>query len=165
MTTESSLFVAPGSGARLGPGITWKVSGVATHGSVSLFEGTLPPGVVVPPHLHEREDECTHVLEGELVFRVGEREFAASAGAHVVKPRGVHHAFWNVGSSPARVLEIIAPATLDGYFCELTGLQACVDMDDLERRAATDALQARYGIRTDWSAARELFERVRLGPS
>jgi uncharacterized cupin superfamily protein len=160
MNAEAPLFIAPDSGPRLGPGIIWKIAAAATHGSLSLFEGILPPGVMVPPHLHEREDEATCVLEGELSFRVGDQEFAAAAGAYVVKPRGVPHAFWNVGSRPARVLEIIAPGTLDSYFREFAELQARADLGEVERRERTDALQARHGIRTDWSAAAALFERI-----
>jgi quercetin dioxygenase-like cupin family protein len=160
MNTDESFFTAPDSGQRVGPGITWKVASRDLHGSVSMFEGVLPPGITVPPHVHSNEDECTRVLDGELVFRVGDREMTATAGAYVVKPRGVPHAFWNPTSRPARVLEIVAPGTLDVYFRDFAALSGRVDLTETDRASAMDALQARFGIRTDWDAARALFERL-----
>ncbi len=50
---------------------------------------------------------------------IGERVIQAQPGTLIAKPRGVMHTFWNAGSQPARVLEIIAPAGFEQYFVEL----------------------------------------------
>ena len=36
-----------------------------------IEEWMLPPGEMIPPHTHDREDECSYVLEGELRCYVG----------------------------------------------------------------------------------------------
>jgi len=43
--------------------------------------------------------------------QIGDEVIEAGPGDLVLKPRGVRHAFWNPGDEPARVLEIISPAT------------------------------------------------------
>jgi hypothetical protein len=72
--------------------------------------------------MHHREDEVTCVLEGELMIQVGERVVSATPGCTVFKPRGVLHAFWNAGSTPARFLEFISPAGFEEYFTGLADL-------------------------------------------
>jgi mannose-6-phosphate isomerase-like protein (cupin superfamily) len=65
----------------------------------------------VPLHRHRIEDEAWYVLEGELRFQYGTREFDAGAGSGVLLPRGTPHTFWNPGPNPARYLLIIGPKT------------------------------------------------------
>jgi uncharacterized cupin superfamily protein len=50
-----------------------------------------------PLHRHSREDEISHVLEGELTVQQDDRRDTAGVGGTIVKPRGVFHAFWNAG--------------------------------------------------------------------
>jgi mannose-6-phosphate isomerase-like protein (cupin superfamily) len=73
------------------------------------------------------------VIEGEIGVRTGREEFRAGAGSHVLKPRGVHHAFWNPGPEPARILEIISPAGFERYFEELAGVLSAGGPPDLGR--------------------------------
>jgi quercetin dioxygenase-like cupin family protein len=54
------------------------------------------------------------VLEGEIGVQIGEEVRVACPGDLVFKPRGVPHAFWNAGDTPARALEIISPAGSSG---------------------------------------------------
>ena len=35
---------------------------------------------VITPHVHEREDEFSYVLEGEIGARIGDQELTAGAG-------------------------------------------------------------------------------------
>jgi mannose-6-phosphate isomerase-like protein (cupin superfamily) len=106
-----------------GHGIAYKVIGEETGGAFALLECTLEPRRLgAPPHMHHREDEVTCVLEGELMIQVGERVVSATPGCTVFKPRGVFHAFWNAGSTPARFLEFISPAGFEEYFAGLTDL-------------------------------------------
>ncbi|MBI3971539.1 MAG: cupin domain-containing protein [Chloroflexi bacterium] len=100
-------------------------TGLETGGAYTLIEYTAGQGVQgPPPHIHAAQDELTFVLEGELEVRVGERAITASAGSHVVKPRGVPHSFSNPGSAPARFLEITSPAGIERYFEEVAALLA-----------------------------------------
>src|SRR5215217_7456956 len=97
----------------------YKVASADSGGALSALEVTIPPGVLVKPHNHSREDEFTVVLAGTVGARVGDRVVEAGAGASMVKPRGIPHAMWNAGADPARVLEVVAPGGLEDYFEEL----------------------------------------------
>lgn len=93
------------------------VEEAATGGRFSLIEHRLAPyALAAPLHLHNREDEYSFVLEGAVGAHLGGSELVAHAGDLVAKPRGQWHTFWNAGSSPARVLEIISPAGLERLF-------------------------------------------------
>jgi hypothetical protein len=66
---------------------------------------------------------------------------------YLVKPRGTPHAMWNAGSTPAKVVELLAPGGLEEYFVELAPV--------LTRRdppAVYYGLAERYGItiKDDW---------------
>ena len=49
-------------------------------------------------------DEGFYVLEGIFGFQVGDRAVEAAAGAFVFAPKGIEHAYWNKGPSPAKRL-------------------------------------------------------------
>jgi quercetin dioxygenase-like cupin family protein len=122
VTTQGNgrtVLVGPGEGARLPVlDIVHKVTAEDSGGSLTVEEWGLPPGVMIPPHTHAREDEVDFVLEGELTCYVGGEVVVAPVGSYVLKPRGVPHAFYNAGSETARVLGIVAPGGLEGYFDE-----------------------------------------------
>lgn len=144
--------VHPGEGpaAALGGfGVTWKLWGDQTNGSVSVVEHTFAAGVLVPPHIHTREDEYSIVTEGEVGFRSGDREVVLAAGGYITKPRGEVHAMWNAGQVPARMIEIISPSGFEHYFREMTDLVLAGPIEP--GRAA--AVAARYGLgfeQPDW---------------
>jgi len=72
-------------------------------------------------HTHEREDEYSYVLSGQLTAQLGDDVIEAGRGELVVKPRGIPHAFWNAGAEPLRFLELISPGGFEEYFFELAG--------------------------------------------
>ena len=125
MTTEDgSLFVGPDDGKVLvnpiGGRMVIKASDQATGGSYSLHENILPAGSPGPrPHIHHHHEESFYVLEGELTIRVGARTITAPPGSLVIVPRGVVHQPSNLGTQPTRVLLIISPAGMDGFFAEV----------------------------------------------
>jgi quercetin dioxygenase-like cupin family protein len=98
---------------------SYKVVSTDTGGSLAVLEVTIPPGTLVKPHNHSREDEFSLVLSGMVGLRVGDQVMEAGAGAYLVKPRGTPHAMWNTADVPAKVAEILCPAGLEGYFEEL----------------------------------------------
>ena len=114
---EGKTFIGPDEGAYLPVlDITHKVTARASGGSLTIEEWGLPPGMMIPPHTHDREDECDFVLEGELKCDVGGEVVLAPAGSYVLKPRDVAHAFYNAGPETVRVLGIVTPGGLEGYF-------------------------------------------------
>jgi quercetin dioxygenase-like cupin family protein len=114
--------VPAGSGlAYWGPGerMTFLATGEQTGGAFFLAEVEVAPGGGTPPHIHRREDEAFHMLEGSLTIQVGGNTITASAGDFAFLPRGVAHSFKNTGDGSARALVLTTPAGLEGFFAEV----------------------------------------------
>jgi len=119
---DRAKHVALGEGRALwvaGDLVTLKVLGEDTDGAFALGEVVSLPGGGPPPHVHHREDEIVCVLEGEYEFLLGERTIRVGAGSVVYGPRNIPHAFKNVGSTPARMLAIAAPAGIEEFLEEV----------------------------------------------
>ena len=121
MTSE--IILSPGDGKKipyLGGEITLKVSGKDSGGLLSVDEFTvLGGGGGPPPHVHYAHDETLFVLEGELCFRIGERDIVAPAGAFAYVPRGVAHTFSNAGETPAKLLGVFTPGGYERCYEEI----------------------------------------------
>ena len=100
-----------------------------------MLEHTLDAGyIAMPIHRHVRETKTLYVLAGTLSVRVGADTFQAGAGAAVVVPAGVWHAFWNArpeapaerdGFAPgetARFLSIVAPGGVERYYEQVAAI-------------------------------------------
>jgi mannose-6-phosphate isomerase-like protein (cupin superfamily) len=119
---QRALHIAEGEGKRLWVAdqlMTFKVSSEDTGGMYAFTDSVVPPQGEAPLHVHHREDEAFWVLEGELEILVGEDTFRASAGSFVHLPKGVRHAYKNVGTGPARFLTLRVPAGLEKFFEEV----------------------------------------------
>jgi len=102
-----------------GEAITVKIGGEQTDGRYAVIEEVSPVGGGPPLHVHRDEDELVYVLRGELEFQLGEQRFRAKAGSTAFLPRDLPHTFRNVGTSPSKVLMVIIPARLVGFFDEV----------------------------------------------
>lgn len=107
-----------------GIGVQFKVDGADTGGLVSIVEHPFAVGAVVPPHVHNLEDEISYVIEGAIGYRSEDDEVVLEAGGYIVKPRGQVHAMWNAGTRPARMIEVITTAGFENFFRELSALTA-----------------------------------------
>jgi quercetin dioxygenase-like cupin family protein len=104
-------------------GITVKTDGASTSGAYSMFEYAVPPGVDgPPPHVHTREDESFVCIAGRLRVLLGEKTFVLSHGDYLLLPRDVRHAFANPFDEEARVISVVSPSGLEGYYKELASL-------------------------------------------
>jgi quercetin dioxygenase-like cupin family protein len=157
-TTTGRVVLGPdeGESAQIGPmGVRFMI-GDQAEGGFSLVEHPIAPrGLAAPMHVHQHEDEYSYVLEGEVGVQVGDEVVVGKPGDLVFKPRGIWHAFWNAGDSPARVLEIISPAGFERFFAEVEPLFAVQGPPDF---AAIAELQARYGLTMDFESAPRLIE-------
>jgi mannose-6-phosphate isomerase-like protein (cupin superfamily) len=130
--------------------MTYKVTAEQTGGAYSLFEGLVPAHDGTPPHIHHREDECFYVLEGEFEFLKGDDTVTVGAGSLIYVPKGVLHAFRNVGEGPGRLLNSQTPGGLHERFFEEISEEATdkstppapQEPPDFERVAA---IAAKYG--------------------
>ena len=80
---------------------------------LSVLESRAPKGDSPPLHIHD-EDEIWHLLEGEMLFRVGERDERLAAGRTLLGPRGVPHTY-RVLSPEARWLVITARGNFEKF--------------------------------------------------
>ena len=80
-----------------------------------MVEGTMPPGGDGGLHIHLREDESMHLLEGQLEVTIGEKVFDLKPGESYFAPRGIPQRLRNPGSVPARSLTIMSPSTFDKF--------------------------------------------------
>jgi quercetin dioxygenase-like cupin family protein len=94
------------------------VSSDETDGALALLEETVPAGWEPPLHIHHFADEVLYVLEGSYLFKQGEQTIAATAGDHVLVPRGTPHS-WTSGPEGGRMLIAFAPGGTEVYFAEL----------------------------------------------
>ena len=163
-TNEKKYLIGPDEGAHLPIlDITHKVTAEDFGGAFTIIEVGLPPGAMIPPHTHTREDECNFILEGELTFDVGGNVVVAPVGSFVVKPRGVYHAFCNTGTGANRHLEIHAPGEFESYYDEYEQIVESAISEE-ERRKARVELGERYGVTWHEELIPEVRARFGLEP-
>jgi mannose-6-phosphate isomerase-like protein (cupin superfamily) len=90
--------------------LRFKTSTQDTAGNLFIIEHSnlLPGGP--PLHLHYDQEEYFYVMEGEVIFQIGERRATLKSGDSVLAPRKVQHAFSAVGPVPAKMLIAFSPA-------------------------------------------------------
>jgi len=129
----------------------------------SAFEAEVAPGFDVGAHLHQQAEEVFYVLDGELDLlafhpaagagasgdwrtwesETGARVLRGGPGSFMQVPAGCPHAFFNPGSSAARMLFLVSPAGHEIYLQELAGLLAAGGPPD---QAGIAALRRRHDI-------------------
>ncbi len=89
-------------------GTYWRLLSTSdtTRGRSSTFDELFPQGVVAPPHVHDDAEEAFFVLEGDLVFTLGDDD------AEITTPPGTRHSF-RCGSTIGRVYNTLVPGGFD----------------------------------------------------
>ncbi len=126
MTLGGGYMLPSGEGKQIGAiglGITMKTNGESTRGAYSMFEYQVPAGVSgPPPHIHTREDESFVCLAGRLKVTLGDSQFELVHGDYLLLPRDVTHTFDNPFDEDARVISVVSPSGLEGYYEALASL-------------------------------------------
>lgn len=86
-----------------------------TGGRFALIESLSRKGGEPPRHVHCREDESFHVLEGAISFYIGEEVYEATPGTFVSAPRGVPHSF-TFETDVIRMLVLFTPGGFEEFF-------------------------------------------------
>ena len=120
-------------------------TGETTDNHFFLMESLdMPVGLASPYHVHHTEDEAFYVLEGELAVVLDGEWRTADAGTYVYGPRDVPHGFKVIGTKPARMLLMCAPAGFERFVRDLSmPLDAVPTPPDLAQLVAT---AAKYNI-------------------
>ena len=93
-----------------------------TDNRFSYYQVVVPAGEGTLTHLHEAMDETFHVVDGNFDITVGNDVHHATAGTLVYGPRGIAHAFRNVGERAGTLLCITTPGGIEVFFEELSEL-------------------------------------------
>lgn len=98
-----------------------KIDGTHTGGRLFQVHIIEPRGSGPPLHVHHNADETFYVIDGELLFFVGDERIEAGPGDFVFGPQGVPHAYV-ARSEQAEFLATFAPASMDRFFEEVGGV-------------------------------------------
>lgn len=115
----SSSFASRMNATRRGPGgALYRVVSDASvlRGACCVFEVRENPGGGPPLHVHTREDEYFHVLEGEVTFWVDGKVHVLGAGQSLFAPRNVPHTFKNCSRAPFRMIFVATPGHIESFF-------------------------------------------------
>lgn len=127
-TNATAKVAKAGVGRKLnvmGHSVTITLTRSETEGNYYLFELVTPPGLGIPPHVHDREDEIIHVVDGKFMIILGEEQRVAEAGDVIFFPRHIPHAFQNIGDTPGTTLWTVVPGgNFEDFFEELAALPA-----------------------------------------
>jgi len=104
-----------------------------TDGLMLAFETIAPPGEGPPLHLHTREEEAIYVVSGNFRWKIGDTLSDAPPGSFAFLPRGVAHAWQNVGDQPGKLFILFVPAGMEGFFDRFSRTR---EFDPEEFRAA-----------------------------
>lgn len=115
------------------------LGGRDTGGRVALISSVERKGSEPPLHRHRNEDEIVYVLTGELAFRVNGEWHWVRSGDCLLLPKSIEHGY-RVESEEARLLTLVMPSGLEGYYFELDEYAGTGDIERLVTVAA------RYGI-------------------
>jgi mannose-6-phosphate isomerase-like protein (cupin superfamily) len=91
------------------------VDGEETGGEFALVEAIEPPGLMTPLHVHHRESQTMFVFEGEVTVYLPGKTLVVGPGESVYKPKGVPHTYKLTSETPARLLEVEAPAGFERF--------------------------------------------------
>jgi mannose-6-phosphate isomerase-like protein (cupin superfamily) len=99
--------------------LAFKVTTADSGGNLFVIEHrNLMPNTGPALHLHYAQEEWFYVMEGEVVFQVGEERAHLRAGESVLAPRRIPHTFSAVGA-PAHMLITFTPAgKMEQYFLD-----------------------------------------------
>jgi mannose-6-phosphate isomerase-like protein (cupin superfamily) len=125
-----------------------RIDGEASGGTIAVVEEVGRKGDMPPLHLHRREDEVFHVLEGTMSIHLPRGSMELGPGQTAFAPRDVPHAY-RVESATARWLAIAQPAGFDAFVREV-GEPAPEEVLPPEGRVHDPdrlaEISARYGI-------------------
>ncbi len=99
-----------------GPNLVTILTGSSeTDGAFSLVKTLLRKGFEPPLHMHSREDESNFILEGEIVYTIGDKQFHAKTGDYVHLPKNIPHTFALI-SDTASTLMLMTPGGFEEMF-------------------------------------------------
>ena len=142
---NEGYVLQPGEGRLIDLGgfsMTVKATGDETDGMFTLLEADEPPDFGPPLHIHHGIVEAFYVLEGEYIIFLNGKESRCPAGSFILIPAETPHGF-KVGAEASRKLNLYLPASMVGYFDDLSEAigKGEADPDRLSDIAARHSLE------------------------
>lgn len=75
-----------------------------------------------PLHYHPHQEEWFYVIEGEVLFQVGDTRKKLGPGDSILGPRMIPHTFSSIGEKPGRMLIAFTPAGKMEDFLRITAV-------------------------------------------
>lgn len=89
------------------------IPSAAGQDGICVVEHRMPFGDSAPLHVHRREDEVFHVLEGRMRFQIDGQERLAGPGDTVIAPKGLPHTYRVESPEGARTLTVTRGADFE----------------------------------------------------
>lgn len=102
-----------------GRDLVFKVTGEDTGGAFDYAIVEVEAKNGPPLHVHHRQDEAIHVLQGRFKLRIGDEESILERGGFALMPAGIPHAFLNLTEAPGEIVLVYAPGGGHHFFAEL----------------------------------------------
>ncbi|HEY3627629.1 MAG TPA: cupin domain-containing protein [Terracidiphilus sp.] len=125
----ADIHIVPDGQDRLGEShsrgfssMLFKVLARETNGGLFVLEHHNMVKGGPPLHYHLHQEEWFYVVEGRVVFQVGDSRKELSAGDSILGPRLVPHTFSYAGDKPGRMLIAFTPAGKMEEFLRVTGV-------------------------------------------
>lgn len=147
--------------------VTLKATSEDTDGQLWAAVQLAGCGWASPRQIHAHQEQAWYVIEGQVVFAIGEERVCAAAGSFVFAPRGTPRTL-RVESDTARYLELGLPAGFERFFIETGGAARSLTLPVSSRqppRPDHHAVELRgYGVdvmgpplepRAGWDTGRE----------
>ena len=77
--------------------------------SCFAWQGTLPPGTFVPPHIHPTQDEFVYMLGRRFDLALDGQPAVANAGDLIRLPRGIPHGLFNKSAADVTCIFWVSP--------------------------------------------------------
>ena len=139
--------------------ITFLKSRHETHGTLDLFEVTVPPQAqLFVSHLHRDYDETAIGMDGIVTWTVAGKQIEIGPGEQLHIPRGVAHSYANLHPATARMMCLFTPGLVGPeYFRELADVVAR-SASAADIAASLGEIMMRYGVipATIWPLAEDL---------
>src|SRR5262249_46518178 len=91
------------------------LSGADTGGAYCLIEASLAPGILVPRHLHTRQDEWYYVRRGALQVFVGADVLLLKPGDCLMAPRNIPQQLRNSGQTENHYRLMFSPSGFEEF--------------------------------------------------
>ncbi|MDE3186208.1 MAG: cupin domain-containing protein [Acidobacteriota bacterium] len=116
-SSPGQIHLVPNGQDRLGEShsrgysaILFKVLPRETSGNLFVIEHHNLMKGGPPLHLHLHQEEYFYVMEGEVLFQIGDTRRTLHSGDSILGPRNIPHTFLPVGGRPGRMLIAFSPA-------------------------------------------------------